>query len=81
MLLRMIISIDNYFKFNAMPAKITFKNYYGSAVLLDKICLISSSQFYSYHFARVKALINDTELKLKQQNARDIAPFGLREIV
>ena len=45
MLFMMIVSVDNYFKFNAMPAKITIKSYYGSAVLLDKICLISSSQF------------------------------------
>ena len=48
MLFMMIISIlDNFFKFNAMPAKITIKSYYGSAVLPDKICLIYSSQFYS----------------------------------
>ena len=48
MLFMMIISIlDNFFKFNAMPAKITIKSHYGSAVLPDKICLIYSSQFYS----------------------------------
>ena len=48
MLFMMIISIlDNFFKFNAMPAKVTIKSYYGSAVLPDKICLIYSSQFYS----------------------------------
>ena len=70
MLLRMIISIDNYFKFNAMPAKITIKSYYGSAVLLDKICLISSSQFYSYHFARVKALINDLRHRIEIKTAK-----------
>ena len=48
-----------------MPAKITIKSYYGSAVLLDKICLTSSSQFYGYHFARVKALINDIRHKIE----------------
>ena len=80
----MIISIDNFFKFNAMPAKITIKSYYGSAVLLEKICLISSSQFYGYHFARVEALINDIRHRIEIKTAkshRDIAPFGLCEIV
>ena len=48
-----------------MPAKITIKSYYRSAVLLDKICLTSSSQFYGYHFARVKALINDIRHKIE----------------
>ena len=66
----MMISIDNYFKVNAMPAKITIKSYYGSAVLLDKICLISSSQFYSYHFARVKALINDLRHRIEIKTAK-----------
>ena len=59
MLFMMIVSIDNFFKLIAMPAKITIKSYYGSAVLLGQICLISSSQYYGYHFARVKARIND----------------------
>ena len=70
LLIRMMISIDNYFKFNAMPAKITIKSYYGSAVLLVKICLISSSQFYSYHFARVKALINDLRHRIEIKTAK-----------
>ena len=60
MLFMMIISIlDNFFKFNAMPAKITIKSYYGSAVLLDKICLIYSSHSTVYHFTCVKAVSND----------------------
>ena len=66
----MIISIDNFFKFNAISAKITIESYYGSAVLLDKICLISSSQSYGYHFTRVKALINDIRHRIEIKTAK-----------
>ena len=61
-----------------MPAKITIKSYYGSAVLLDKICLTSSSQFYGYHFARVKALINDIRHKIEIRTAKSSLHSSLR---
>ena len=61
-----------------MPAKITIKSYYDSAVLLEKICLISFSQFYVYHFARVEALINDIQHRIEIRTAKSSFHSSLR---